>query len=260
MDSGGQGGEPGQPGSAAPLTPELLADLQAGLLDNATAARLRRRARSDPEAARVLAALDRVRRDLADLGADDSSAPDVPAEVTARIGAAVQHAPPPRHRVVGFTRRTAAHSARHAVPRLQVVGALAGLCAAVAGVGIGVAMLTHTPERTAPAGPTADRITVSASPRADVPLSDPQIVGLLTVRPDFGPLADPTKRTSCLGGLGYPAATKVLGARTVEMNGRPGVLMVLPGDNPQALVAVVVTPDCSSADTGLLADKVVTRP
>jgi hypothetical protein len=260
MDSGGQGGEPGQPGSAAPLTPELLADLQAGLLDDATAARLRRRARSDPEAARVLAALDRVRRDLADLGADDSSAPEVPAEVTARIGAALQHAPPPGHRVVGFTRRTAAaHSARHAVPRLQVVGALAGVCATVAGIGVGVAMLTDTPQRTAPAGPTAERITVSL-PRAEIPLSDPQIVGLLTVRPDFGPLADPSKRASCLHGLGYPAATKVLGARPVHMNGRPGVLMVLPGDRPQALVAVVVTPDCRSADTGLLADKVVIRP
>jgi hypothetical protein len=54
----------------APLTPELLADLQAGLLDDDTAAALRQRVRTDPHADDMLAALDRVRRDLADLGAD----------------------------------------------------------------------------------------------------------------------------------------------------------------------------------------------
>ena len=36
--------------------------------------------------------------------------------------------------------------------------------------------------------------------------------------------------------------------------------MVLPGDTPKALVALVVEADCSSADTGLLADTVVRRP
>ena len=43
-----------------PITPRLLADLQAGLLDDDTATRLRRQAREDPAAARVVAALDRV--------------------------------------------------------------------------------------------------------------------------------------------------------------------------------------------------------
>ena len=72
------------------LTPELLADLQAGLLDDAAAARVRTRARNDPEAARVVAGLDAVRRELAHLGADEQSAPAVPAPVTARVGAALR--------------------------------------------------------------------------------------------------------------------------------------------------------------------------
>jgi len=55
-----------------PITPELLADLQAGLLDDATAAALRQRVRTDSAAAGMLSALDRVRRDLADLGADQA--------------------------------------------------------------------------------------------------------------------------------------------------------------------------------------------
>lgn len=82
-----------------PVTPELLSELQAGLLDDDTAARVRRRVRADPEAARALAALDTVRRELGRLGTDSASAPAVPAEVTARIVAALRDAePPPKRR------------------------------------------------------------------------------------------------------------------------------------------------------------------
>jgi hypothetical protein len=240
MDSGTAHGD-------EPITPGLLADLQAGLLDDATAAQLRSRTRTDPEATRILAALERVRHDLAALGADDTTAAAVPAGVTARIGAALQHAPPP------------AHSAVRPLSRLQLVAAVAGLCAVLAGIGVGVTVLTRTPERAASAGPTAEHITASR-PKPAVPLSNPQIVALLTVRPDYGPLADPDRRASCLSGLGYPAATKVLGARPVDMTGKAAVVLVLPGDTPQALVALVVEPGCSSADTGLLAETTVGRP
>ncbi len=89
-----------------------------------------------------------------------------------------------------------------------------------------------------------------------LPLSDPQIVGLLSRSPDYGPLADPQRRASCLSGLGYSAATAVLGARPVDMHGRPAVLMVLAADTPRTLLALVVEPDCNSAHTGLLAEHV----
>jgi hypothetical protein len=233
-----------------PITPERLAGLHAGLLDDENAARLRARVRSDPEAARMLAGLDRVRRDLAHLGVDAASAPEVPAAVTARVAGALR------------ARRPApTHSARQAAPRLRLFGAVAGVCAAVVAVGLGALMLVRTPAPppTRSAGITAERITVSRTPH-DIPLSDPQIMGLLTRRPDFGPLTDPQRRASCLSGLGYPAATKVLGARPLEVNGRPGVLMLLPAGTPEAVVALVVAPNCSSAGTELLADTVVTRP
>jgi len=269
MDSGADERAGTAPGADAPVTPAMVADLQAGLLDNATAARLRHRARTDPAVARLVQALDRVRDDLAHLGADDSSAPEVPAAVTARIGAALQAAPPPSHpdipgqHAVGFAhRQPAAHSVRRSVPRLrrlQLIGAVAGLCAAVVGVGLGTATLLQPPAPTRSAGLTADRITV-AGPARDIPLSDPEVVGLLSRKPDYGALTDPQRRASCLSGLGYSAATRVLGARPVDMNGRPGVLMVLPGDTPNAFVTLVVGPNCSSADTGLLAETVVRRP
>jgi hypothetical protein len=193
------------------------------------------------------AAVDRVRRALADLGSDEDSAPDVPVAVTARIGAALRAAP--------------AHSVRRSAPlrRLQIFGLAAGLGAAVVAVILGGLMLVRDPAPTRSAGPTAESITVSRPPR-DIPLSDPQIVGLLTSSPDYGPLTDPQRRASCLDGLGYSAATKVLGARPVDMYGRPAVLMLLPGETPKAVVALVVEPNCSSAHTGLLANTVVTRP
>jgi hypothetical protein len=230
-----------------PITPELLADLQAGLLDDDTAAALRERVRSDPEAAATLAALDQVRRDLADLGADQSSAPDVPADVSARIGSALREQP-----------RGPAHSARY-TPRWQLVALVAGVCAAIVGAVVGGLMLTHDTAPTWSMGPTAESITATR-PAAELPLSNPQIVGLLSQRPEYGPLADPAQRASCLSALGYSGATAVLGARPVDMKGRPAVLIVLPADTPRTVLALVVEPGCSAAHTGLLANTLITRP
>lgn len=42
--------------------------------------------------------LDEVRRELRRLAADDAAAPEVPADVTARVGAALRNAPSPRPR------------------------------------------------------------------------------------------------------------------------------------------------------------------
>jgi hypothetical protein len=230
-----------------PVTPELLADLQAGLLDDATAAALRQRVRTDPAAAATLTALDQVRRDLAELGADESSAPEVPAEVTARVGAALRD----RHHVP-------AHSIRH-TPRWQLIALVVGVGAAVVGAVVGGLMLTRDTAPTWPTGPTAE--TIAATRQAtQLPLSNPQIVSLLSQRPDYGPLADPQQRASCLSGLGDSAATAVLGARPVDMNGRPAVLIVLPANTPRMVLAVVVGSDCDSVHGGLLANTLVTRP
>jgi|SRR5436305_2382257 hypothetical protein len=232
-----------------PLTVELLADLQAGLLDDDSAARLRKRVRDDPEAGRILRALNQVRRDVATLGADEAAAPDVPPEVTARVSAALKSA----------NEGGAAHSARPNLRPARAVAAVAGVGAVLAAIGVGTAALINAPEP-APSSPaTAEHITVSTPPMT-VPLSQAEIVALLGRSPDFGPLDDPARRASCLSGLGYPASTRVLGARPVEINARPGVLLVLPGDTPNNLAVFAVALNCSAADTGLLANTQVPRP
>ena len=104
-------------------------------------------------------------------------------------------------------------------------------------------------------GPSAPNL-----PPATVPLSADEIVGLLTRPPDLGALADARRRSSCLSGLGYPASESLLGARQVEINGAPAVVLLLPGDAPDTVAALAVRPNCSSADTGLIADTQIRRP
>jgi hypothetical protein len=105
-------------------------------------------------------------------------------------------------------------------------------------------------------------ITVSTPPPA-IPLSQAEILELLSHAPDYGPPGGPLSsaplRASCLSGLGYPASTQVLGARPIDINARPGVLLVVAGDTPDNLAVYAVALNCSAADTGLLASTTVPR-
>jgi len=241
---------------------DILADLQAGLLDDADAARVRRQVRADPEAQRILQALNRVRRDVAAAGADPSTAPDAPPRVLARISAALTSADPP-----SSGSRGGAHLARPGIRPARMLAGVAGLCAVVAAIAVGTVALVNEPEPAPSTPATAEHITVSTPPMV-IPLSQAQILALLDQRPDYGPLAgplssslnDPPRRVSCLSGLGYPASTPVLAARPIEINARPGVLLVLPGDAPNNLAVFAVALNCSAADTGLLANTQIPRP
>jgi hypothetical protein len=151
-----------------------------------------------------------------------------------------------------------AHSSRP-LPRFNRIAAAAGGAAALLAIGLGTAALIRAPADT-PSGPRSfDAITVPSEPTAVLPLSEPEILELLDRSPEYGPLADPARRTGCLAALGYPAATRVLGAREITINGHSGVLLLLPGAATDTIVALAVAPNCSSADTGLLADTTVRR-
>jgi hypothetical protein len=242
-------------GADPPLTVEALADLQAGLLDDAAAARLRKQVRADPDAQQTMNALNRVRRDIAALGTDASPAPEVAPRVVDRVAAALRAERPEPSRL------RAAHTIRRGGPpcRARLVVAMAGLAAVGAAIWLGTSALIAAPAPTPSRPTTAEHITVSRPPMT-IPLSDQQLLDLLEAKPDFGPLADPQRRTSCLAGLGYPADARVLGARPVEIAGRQAVVLLLTGDTPGAVTALAVPPTCSSVNTGLLADRIVNRP
>src|ERR1700739_3227060 len=84
-------------GADPPLTVEALADLQAGLLDDATASRIRKQVRGDPAARQPMDELNRVRRDIANLGTD-AAAPDVAPEVVDGIATTLRAERPGRSR------------------------------------------------------------------------------------------------------------------------------------------------------------------
>jgi hypothetical protein len=250
MDGAGPG-ECDDAGADPPLTVEALADLQAGLLDDDTAARLRKKVRSDPDARQTMAALNRVRHDVAALGTDARSAPDVAPVIVDGISARLRAERP----------RRAKHTIRPGgLPRsARTAVAVAGWAAAAAAVWLGTSALITAPAPTPSRPTTAEHITVSRPPMT-IPLSDQQILALLDHQPDLGTLADPQRRTSCLAGLGYPADARVLGGRPVEISGRSAILLVLSGDTPATVTALAVAPACSSVNTGLLADRIVDRP
>lgn len=249
MDSGANHPDP----DSGPLdiTPGLLADLQAGLLDDATAARVRRHARTDPEASRVLSGLDSVRRRLAELGNDEPSAPEVPADVTSAVAEALRtapHAPAPSS---GHTLR------RPRLTRVQRAGLVVGICAVAVAAVLGALALSRDPGPAFPSGPTADQITVEGV--GDFPLSDTELRDALTQSPDLGPFTDPQRRASCLTGLGHSPTQEVLGSRRLDLSGPPGVLLLLPGVTSGQVSAVVVEQTCSAAHTGLIAERVLAR-
>jgi hypothetical protein len=242
----------GFPPPGAPVPLSLIADLQAGLLDDETAARLRNRIRTDPDAVRDVAALDRVRRDLVDLGSDAESAAEVSDDVTARIADALRAADPP-------PRAGATHAVRHVRSRrLRTVAVIAGVVAAVVGIGIAVATLGDE-DAVPSARDTVDRITATAGP-GDFPVPAAQIYSVMDGPVDAGPLAAPQRLSACLTALGYPPAATALGARPVRVADRPAVLLVLPGDDPHDVTAAVVDSTCGAGGDGLIATTTLRRP
>ncbi|MUL49770.1 hypothetical protein FZI85_13755 [Mycobacterium sp. CBMA293] len=235
-----------------PVSLELLADLQAGLLDDATATRLRQRIRDDPAVARQYAELQQVRHDLKDL-ADNPAPSDIPAAVTEHIGAALRGAQPARHAVV--PNHAAGHGAH--MPRPAVI---AGAVASIVAIGIGAAVVFSESDEPAPmsAGPSVASLTVQR--QAGMPWSDRQILGLLGKGPDLGPLAGPGRLQPCLKGLGYSPTTQVLGAATLTVHDRDEVIVLLPGTDRGSVMALVVSPGCSSTDAGLIANAVIVDP
>lgn len=161
----------------------------------------------------------------------------------------------PGHTVTG-ARTTPAHAARPRPHPVRVIAAGLGLAATLALAGVGTAVLLHSPGPTRSSQTSASHITVA--PR--VPLSDSEIAALVARSPDFGPLTDERRRASCLDGLGYSGSQPILGAQPVQVDGRPAVVLVLPGERAGQLVALAVAPSCSAVSGGLVADTTVTRP
>jgi len=229
--------EPTEPPSALPS--DLLADLDAGLLDPARAAEVRAAADRDPHAAAVLAALATTRTELGEL-----PDPPVPAEYAARWDAALaaETAGPepaaPSAEAGPLPRRLPSSDRRRRVPHRRMRPALV---AAVLLAAVVVAGVLWTPREPAPL--SLDGVDLA---RAG-----------LAVRGDFdvGDLSDPAWRAGCLRAAAPPGVAPgapLLGGRDVVLDGRDGVLLLLGTGVVGRVHIVVVAPGCGPESGELL--------
>ena len=250
---------------------DLLADLDAGLLDPQRAHEVRTAALADPRSAAALAALAATRAELAAL--PDPPVPDGYAERwTAALAAESAEAPEPgvadsqvadsQVADTGPSRsRSAARDAPagHRAPRSSTSTraqlAVAGrpswwrprpalVAAALLGVLVTVGVLWPRPDPL----PVVEPVGLATAGRAALGGTD------------VGDLGDPDRRSGCLRAVAAPGVAPdapLLGGRRVELAGRPGVLLVLAAGRPGAFRIVVVDPDCGPERGELLGSSAV---
>ncbi|GAB3557399.1 hypothetical protein J2S53_003233 [Actinopolyspora lacussalsi] len=273
-------------------SPEMLAELHAGALDEETAARLRPATSADPAAAAVLTALETTRTQLA-----EQVAVEIPEEVAARIeqslaveplpvdtdGADGQHehtvghgihgaeraeshgSPgPERAEVIDIGRASGRGGNRRRRRRGLVWGS--GLVAAAAAV-LAVVLVTL------PGGGSGDHQagdTGSEPPAATGPSDPPlaltgeqatlngeQLRAVLSAEERYaGGLDDPGRLLRCLQANGI-SDSDPMGAQRITFNGDPAQLMVLSTGEVGQFRLLTVGTDCGAGNPATISDTVV---
>ncbi|WP_103353830.1 hypothetical protein [Amycolatopsis sp. CA-128772] len=256
-ESRGIGGTVGPPWSV-----DVLADLHAGVLDEAQAAELWPLVDADPEAREILAALDATQADLASLA--HTPAPRMPAEFAARLDAALaaeaaarfpgatqpgaqQAAPAPQDAPV--VDLAAARRKRN--KRLGwAAGVLTAAAAAVVAVTVaipGTSQQPGTPNVAAPTGPSVG--TDGAGAQA--------LVGKAIGVRDFGPLQNEDRLDACIAAAGLDPKVRPEGIRPVNVGGKAGVMIILTTGKLAQFRLVAFGADCGPGNPAVLFDKVV---
>lgn len=276
-DGRSAGGDPAE----APLTLELLADLHAGVFDEQVAARLRRRVAADPQAGAVLAALDDTVTELRGVAPPGQHPARMPDTVAAGLDAAlVAEAKRAGYPAVGDTGGfetgggcgTGPDSGTvAAVPpdglvarRTRRTGWAAVTVLAAAAAAIGVVALSGLQWETTGTPQAGDALGSATVVQSAEPLAltraglDGALNQALQAR-DYGPLSPPHMLRSCLTANDVPAGRAPLGALEVTLDGRPGVLLVLPTGQIARFRLLVVPPNCGPNNPSPLAEHVVGR-
>ncbi|MGQ0776457.1 MAG: hypothetical protein ACT4NY_18860 [Pseudonocardiales bacterium] len=255
-------GSPGDP-TQAPLTLELLADLHADLFDEPLATQLRRRVAADSQAAAVLTALDATMADLAALPHQRTT--PIPEGVAHRLETTLagERAGTDPALTAGWAAAAPAlvTDMSSAVRRRRRAGWAGVAILAVAAAAIGVVALSGVVMETAGAGDALDTaIGIQASEPLALDRSNPaslhNALDQALKDQDYGPLSPPQRLRNCLTANGGGAP---LGALEVTLEGRRGVLLVLPTDQVGQVRLLVVGPSCNSANPSRIADQLMIR-
>ena len=255
-ESRGIGGTVGPPWSV-----DVLADLHAGVLDDARAAELWPLVDADPEARAILDALDATQSDLASLA--DAPAPPMPAEFAARLDAALAAeaaATFPRQRTAPEQAGSGdaqvvdlAAARRRRNKRLGwAAGVLTAAAAAVVAVTVaipGTSQQAGTPNVAAPppSGPSVGNDGSGAQ----------ALIGKAVGVRDFGPLQTEDKLDACIAAAGLDPKVRPEGIRPVNVGGKAGVMIILTTGKLAQFRLVAFGADCGPGNPAVLFDKVV---
>lgn len=265
-----------------PWSVDVLADLHAGVFEDAESEHLWPLVQADPAAREVLAALDAAVADLrgfAELTAGLPAEP-MPAEFAARLDAAIgaevanRAAPAPQATPQSFAQPATAppappSGAARVVDlaaarrrRNRQLGWAGGILATAAAVAAAVLIVvaphggtTGNPVAAPPsngAGATAGGGEALSSGGLNLNVA----IGALN-RSDYGPLDTPQKRAACLAANGLDPNRQPAGGARVTLDGKPGVLMVLTTGQLARFRLLVVGPDCATGNPDTLANTVV---
>jgi hypothetical protein len=265
----------GRGSGGPPWSVDLLADLQAGVLDPQQAAELRQRVDADPEAREILAALEATEADLREFAL--APAPPMPAHFAARLDASIaaesqarahamvpQQAPPPQRELQyagspppGGQPAPVASLADARKRRNRRLGIGTGIfVAAAAVIGVAIAVLPNGGDSTNGVAQPPP----GGAPPAQGPLnfkSDELGKDQLDAarnQTDYGPFADQQKRSACFEANGIAPTAEPLGGKQVTVDGKPGTLFVLVSGAGQFRL-LAVGPDCGPGNPSALADK-----
>lgn len=264
----GERRDPGTPPDPS-WSPELLADLHAGVLDDEAAEQLRQRVAEDAEAQHVLAALDATSADLAD-------APPIPIpdDVAARIDAALEQevrawsaaSPEPSlpsqdvgpgqgpSQDAGTGSGTVVDLAARRRRRRWTWGGVGVLAAAAAVVGIALvpATLTNNQSSDQASGQPPTQLPEQSGPpplalhddaQGGVTLSQDEFSEALQSQQYLGDLRDPERLLACLRANGVNGG-KPIGAREVTVDGQRAQLFILSTGRLAQFRLLTVGPNC----------------
>jgi len=267
----------GRGSGGPPWSVDLLADLQAGVLDPRQAAELREQIGADPEAQEILAALEATEADLREFAL--APPPPMPAHFAARLDAAIEaesqaraqsFVPPQQQRQVQFAGAPGAPPQPQQQQQAPVVslaearkrrnrkmGIGVGIfAAAAAAAGIAFAVLPGGGDTT---GGVAQP-PPGSTPAAQGPLNfkseelGKDQLEATRNQNDYGPFSDLQKRSACFKANDVDGDAKPLGGKQVTVDGKPGTLFVLVS-GPGQFRLLAVGPDCGPGNPSTLANK-----